>query len=232
MKKSIFTLFVTLSLLLTVLFVPAQATTAEQTAHQPTYTQELPVLAGDEGIGKDVVYTQTVSAHPLQPTEQQAYNIMIALKAKFPEGATFTNRHFYAWKGGVFSGGHGCAGFCFYLSDACFGSAPAIRKNSYTYEEIKVGDCLRINNDQHIVTIMEKYADYVVISEANVGDRVYWNHTMTRDQVMQGDYLLTRYGKWIPSGSDWYYQLANGSYAKGWLQEKGTWYYMNTSSLT
>ena len=236
MKKSCITLLVTLCLLLTTLFVPVQAVVGEPAIDQIGVVQQLPDLYGDEGIGKDVVYTQNVSSDYLQPSEAEAYQIMIGLKSKFPHGMTFTNRHYYAWKGGsssyYYGGGHGCAGFCFYLSDACFGSTPAERIYNFTYEQIKVGDCLRINNDTHIVTVMEKYDDHIVVAEANYDDMVYWGRTFTRSQVMEiTTFLLTRYGKWQQYNGGWKYVFVDGKYAAGWGRIQGKWYYFNNEGF-
>ena len=240
MKKSYFALFLTLCLLLTTLVTPIQAATHavapehETAVCQSGGAQSLPDVGGDEGIGKDVIYYQDVSSDYLQPSEAEAYQIMMSLKSKFPHGMTFTNRHYYAWKGCsssyYYGGGHGCAGFCFYLSDACFGSTPAERIDNFTYDQIKVGDCLRINNDTHIVTVMEKYDDHIVVAEANYDDMVYWGRTFTRAQVMEvTTFLLTRYGKWQQYSGGWKYVFVDGKYAAGWGRIQGNWYYFNSN---
>lgn len=66
-----------------------------------------------------------VSAFAAVPTEAEAYAAMIALETDYPEGTPYTNDDFYAWNGGQFYGGYGCAGFAFMLSDAAFGTLPA-----------------------------------------------------------------------------------------------------------
>ncbi len=81
-------------------------------------------------------------------TDESVYQAMMAKKADFPEGMHWTNDDFYAWNGGVFSGGYGCAGFAFLLSDAAFGYLPA-QMMDVDYETLRTGDILRINNDSH-----------------------------------------------------------------------------------
>lgn len=53
-----------------------------------------------------------MAASPV-PTEAQAYTAMMALKDDYPEGMRWTNDNFYEWKGGIYYGGYGCAGFAF-----------------------------------------------------------------------------------------------------------------------
>ena len=236
MKKSILAFLLALCLFATTMVVPVQAAVNETTTYPTSQAQPAPDVCGDEGIGKDVVYYQDVSTAYLQPSEAEAYQIMIGLRSKFPHGMTFTNRHYYAWKGCsdsyYFGGGYGCAGFCFYLSDACFGSTPAERIYNFTYDQIKVGDCLRINNDTHIVTVMEKYNDHIVVAEANYDDMVYWGRTFTRSQVMEiTTFLLTRYGKWQQTSSGWKYVFVDGTYVTGWGRIQGKWYYFNSNGL-
>ena len=43
-------------------------------------------------------------------TEDAVYQKMIALKEEYPEGTPWTNDNYYAWNGGIYSGGYGCAG--------------------------------------------------------------------------------------------------------------------------
>jgi len=127
------------------------------------------------------------------PTEEEVYNAMIAYKEIYPEGMIFTNLHGYSWKGGLFDRGYGCAAFCFELSDAAFGDLPARIIKPVSFDEVRVGDILRVNNDQHSVTVMEKYDDHVVLAEANYNFTVHWGRTMTREEVEAADYLITRY---------------------------------------
>lgn len=127
-------------------------------------------------------------------TEELAYQRMIALKDEYPEGMRWTNDNFYAWKGGIYSGGYGCAGFAFLLSDAAFGDLPArmIREN-ISIDMIRVGDILRINNDSHSVIVLEVYDDYVVLAEGNYNSSIHWGRRFTAAQVAAADYVMTRY---------------------------------------
>jgi len=127
------------------------------------------------------------------PTESEAYEKMIALKTNYPEGMFWTNYDYYEWKGGIFTGGYGCAGFAFMLSDEAFGNLPSRIVYDYTFDKVHVGDILRVNNDKHSVVVMEKYDDYVVLAEGNYGNTIHWGRIMTADQVVNATYLMTRY---------------------------------------
>lgn len=125
-------------------------------------------------------------------TEQGAHDAMLALRAQYPEGTPWDNSNFYAWHGGIFSGGYGCAGFAFMLSDAAFGTLPA-RQTDVVYGELHVGDILRMNNDQHSVIILEVHEDHVVVAEGNYNYSVHWGRHISRADVEAGDYVLTRW---------------------------------------
>jgi len=115
------------------------------------------------------------------------------MKASYPEGMRWTNDDLYRWNGGIWAGGYGCAGFAFILSDTAFGDLPAHAFEDFTYEELRVGDILRVNNDSHSVVILQKYASYVVITEGNWNSKIHWGRTLTKSQVMAADYVITRY---------------------------------------
>ncbi|MBQ2634422.1 MAG: hypothetical protein IJF88_07600 [Oscillospiraceae bacterium] len=51
----------------------------------------------------------------------------------------------------------------------------------------------RINGDTHTVIILEIHDDHVVIAEGNYNSSVHWGRTLTRQQLMQADYVWTRY---------------------------------------
>lgn len=127
------------------------------------------------------------------PTQQQAYAAMIALKAQYPEGMHWTNDNYYGWKGGIYSGGYGCAGFAFLLSDAAFGDLPARMVYDVSIDKVHVGDILRVNNDGHSVIVMEVYSTYVVLAEGNYNSSIHWGRTYSAAQIAAADYMMTRY---------------------------------------
>ncbi len=127
------------------------------------------------------------------PAESQVYQAMIALKAQYPEGMPWTNANEYSWRGGIYERGYGCAGFAFLLSDAAFGDLPARLIREFTYDDVRVGDILRINGNTHSVVVLEKHSDHVVLAEGNYNRSIHWGRKLSRAAVEQANYILTRY---------------------------------------
>lgn len=120
------------------------------------------------------------------------YNAMIAQKAVFPEGMHWDNSNFYAWHGGIYSGGYGCAGFAFALSDAAFGNAPA--RMHYDPGAVKVGDIVRMNNDTHSVIVLEVNSDHVIIAEGNYNSSIHWGRRISKAELAAStNNVITRY---------------------------------------
>ncbi len=151
------------------------------------------------------------------PTAQEAYDAMTALKKDYPEGMTWTNFEpygskgnlgsAYTWKGGAIYGAKsavGCMAFTFILSDEAFGSLPAraIKKGSFTFEDVKVGDILRVNGNSHSVIVLQKSAGGVTVAEANYNKSVHWGRAMSASAVEGADFIVTRYPEgYVPSDS-------------------------------
>lgn len=120
------------------------------------------------------------------------YNAMMALKATYPEGMHWDNSNFYAWHGGIYSGGYGCAGFAFILSDAAFGNAPAKVHNDFN--NVRVGDILRMYGDTHSVIVLEVRGDSVVVAEGNYNASIHWGRVISRAELLSStNYVMTRY---------------------------------------
>ena len=148
------------------------------------------------------------------PTQTEAYNAMNALKDTYPEGTPWTNftpygrdgnlGDAYRWKGGAIKGassGVGCAAFAFILSDEAFGVLPAraIDKGGFAFEDVRVGDILRVNNNSHFVVVMQKSAGGVTVAEANYNKSVHWGRALSQAEVMNADFIITRYPVNTPS---------------------------------
>ncbi len=148
-----------------------------------------------------------VKAETICPTYQEAYDAMMALQETYKEGMPWTNftpygrdgelGSAYKWKGGKIKGaesGVGCAAFVFLLSDAAFGNLPSrtIDNGSFRYDDIKVGDILRVNNS-HFVIILKKSASGVIVAEANYNKSVHWGRAISKAEVMNANFIVTRY---------------------------------------
>ncbi|MCR5460291.1 MAG: hypothetical protein K6F51_10370 [Acetatifactor sp.] len=113
----------------------------------------------------------------------------------------WTDSNTYNWNGGIYTGGGGCAGFAFAMSDAAFGTLPARILIETSYDAIRPGDILRINNDGHSVIVLQKFGDHVVVAEGNFNSTVHWGRTFTKTELENPDrtqngsltYIMTRY---------------------------------------
>ena len=127
-------------------------------------------------------------------SDECLYEKMIAKKQEYPEGMPWTNDNYYAWKGGIYSGGHGCAGFSFMLSDVCFGDIQANLLEQCP-SEYKVGDVVRINNDTHFIIILkiDLNTNTITIAEGNYNSSIHWGRTFTvQDLTSVCNYVLRR----------------------------------------
>lgn len=132
----------------------------------------------------------TMSAPSVDPAD--VYASILAMKSSYPEGMSWTNDNSYQWKGSNITG-FGCAGFAYLLSDAAFGDFPARKLTSFSYDDVRVGDILRINHDTHSVVVLETHENHVVIAEGNYNRSIHWGRTLSKQEVMNADYLWSRY---------------------------------------
>lgn len=170
----------------------------------------------------------------VEPNPQGVYEAMVALKDQdaYKEGTPWTNdepysdsKGYYRWRGGPLDGSNivavGCVAFAFILSDAAFGNLPArmYAAGSFTFEDIKVGDILRVNNDTHTVIVLEVSEAGVIVAEGNIstGDhqgKVHWGRVISKEEVMRdASHYITRYpeGYIPPSDPDANLSIVNGT---------------------
>ena len=129
------------------------------------------------------------------PTPEQVYKAMLAMKSQYPEGKHFNNNDYYLWQAkGVYYEyvGAGCVAFAFILSDAAFGYLPY---REYTdVNAIRVGDILRVDNDSHSVIVLKVTSKNVTVAEGNYNSSVHWNRTITKSKLKKTmNYAFTRY---------------------------------------
>ena len=91
--------------------------------------------------------------------------------------------------------GFGCAAFALLCSDKAFGDLPS-RQHS-KFDDIRVGDMLRVRNNTHSVVVLEKKADSVIVTEGNYADTIHWDREITRENLESDKqfYVETRYPK-------------------------------------
>lgn len=184
------------------------------------------------------------------PAPAEAYASMTALKDQdmYAEGAVWTDdepysdeKGYYRWKGGPIDGKNivatGCVAFAFSLSDAAFGSLPArsYAAGGFSFEDIKVGDILRVNNDAHTVIVLEVSNAGVIVAEGNIstGDnqgKVHWGRGISREEVMRDtSHYITRYPEGYIQPDD---PGADESIAKGTLDGGLAWNLTKAGTLT
>ena len=86
--------------------------------------------------------------------------------------------------------GYGCAGFAFICSDAAFGSLPVTNQHS-NFDDILIGDILRINNDTHSVVVLEKKDNSVIVTEGNFNSSIHWGREISRQSLEEGNFVVT-----------------------------------------
>lgn len=135
------------------------------------------IVANSEGKAKISAtfgkqkYTCKVTVKDRNKLEEQVYRDIIAMEVSYPEGMKWNNNNYYEWKGGIYRGGYGCAGFAFLLSDTAFGDLSAKKYTDYT--KIRVGDIIRMDDDTHSVIVLEVHPDKVVVAEGNYNDSIH-----------------------------------------------------------
>ncbi len=222
----------------------------EDSAAQEKDTLSQEILLPRNEVSAEESSSLQAAAADVVPTPAQAYAAMIALKDQdaYKEGTPWTNDEpysastgYYKWNGGPLGGANisavGCVAFAFILSDAAFGSLPArmYASGAFKFEDIKVGDILRVSNDAHTVIVLEVNAAGVVVAEGNIstGDhkgRVHWGRGISKEEVMRDtSHYITRYPEgYIPPDDP----SANESIGSGTLGGGLTWNLTKAGTLT
>lgn len=150
----------------------------------------------EEIVTLDLTIEGPAASHPSGPdepapvsiTEESAYQAIMALKAQYPEGMRYTNDNSY-YCAALRTMGYGCAGFAFICSDAAFGNLPG--RQHRNFDQIRVGDILRVDNNSHSVVVLEKRANSVIVTEGNFNSSIHWGREITRQELEAGDFVVT-----------------------------------------
>lgn len=132
------------------------------------------------------------------PTQAQVYERIIALQEDYPEGSYWGDDTTYECENNSYSsGGSGCVGFAYMVSENVFGTELPFRKitENISIENIRVGDILRNANDNHSVVVLEIHEEegFILLVEGNYKDSVHWYREMSAEDVAASSYMLTRY---------------------------------------
>ena len=142
-----------------------------------------------------VIWTTTSESSKPSPAsttsvaDNQVYNKIMAMKAKYPQGMAWTDNN-YDRPGGSNTG---CYAFSMILMNNAFGDKRDERK--YTnFNEIRIGDMVRVNKNTHSMTVIAKDNNQFTFAEGNWGGKINWGRTMTIAELKDSfDYGLTSY---------------------------------------
>ena len=144
-------------------------------------------VTSKNGVQKVLTLTVVDSFSP-----ESVYERLIAVKSYLPDGMPWGDANSYRLGSTV---GKGCVAFAFELTDAAFGKLPlrTLQRGRFIYEDLRVGDMPRVNNDTHTVVILEIHPDCVVVAEGNYNRSVRWGRRISRQEIIRADYVWTRY---------------------------------------
>ena len=109
-----------------------------------------------------------------------------------------------------------CLGFAGMISDFLYGEDAGIEV-AYDFDEIEVGDHIRLIQYEHSITVIEKGYDYIKVVECNQNYEdclIEWDRTITRDELLtyvyeiikrcdtpydEQTHTFTVYGPWMGS---------------------------------
>lgn len=138
----------------------------------------------------------TADGKPL--TEESAYEILMGLKEKYPNGTLYgapyrPTTSIYRPYGNY----DHCAGWAMLCSDAIFGELPWRRIKHPDWSEIRVGDLVEYDNEYggHVVVVVKKTDEYISITDSGLTNKAYWGGQYFKWWIEeQPDYAIyTRY---------------------------------------
>jgi hypothetical protein len=182
---------------------------------------EIPVdEAPPEALGIDTTSTRRrAPARVSLPSYEEAYAAMMALMGEYPEGMTWTNYEpygdngklgkYYRFQGGTIHGayavGVGCAALCFKFHDLTYPGLPiyVYDRGGFDWEDIHVGDFLRVDSGTHSVTVLKKTDNAIIVVEGNYNGGVHWGRVISKADLMREiTYMVTSYPKGYTDPSD------------------------------
>ena len=182
---------------------------------------EMPVdEAPPEALGIDTALTRRrAPARVSLPSYEEAYAAMMALMSEYPEGMTWTNYEpygdngklgkYYRFQGGTIHGayavGVGCAALCFKFHDLTYPGLPiyVYDRGGCDWEDIHVGDFLRVDSGTHSVTVLKKTDNAIIVVEGNYNGGVHWGRVISKADLMREiTYMVTSYPKGYTDPSD------------------------------
>ena len=133
-----------------------------------------------------------------QLSQNDVYQKLIALQKIYPENMSWTVNNTYDWDNSYIYGmysptGIGCSAFAHAISDAIFGAgSPAYCH--YDFNNIKVGDIISLDRENHDAIVLAVDDNYITIVEGNYSGTVHWGRKIKRSSLYNwGNCIVTRY---------------------------------------
>lgn len=161
--------------------------------------EQLTQADSDSGEVINDSQSDTASIKGADLTVEGVYNALMSMQSVYPEGMRWTNDDSYApyyhYENGrrIHYTGYGCAAFTFHLSNVAFGDLQD--REHYNWDDIKIGDILRINNDTHSVIVIGVSGDDITVAEGNYNSSIHWGRVISRQNLKNGvgTYIWTRW---------------------------------------
>ncbi len=126
------------------------------------------------------------------PTEAEAYDILMQIKAEYPHGTPWVNDKTYHSPNYGTATFSGCAAFTQMCQDRIFGNfnENGLSVHRHTdFDAIKVGDIISEDDTGvHKVVVVEKKADSVIVAEGNFSSEVRWGREITHSELESNNY--------------------------------------------
>ena len=127
--------------------------------------------------------------------ERNAYHVasrLNELRRVYPQGTSCTDENFFYIdpKTGKNTGNSGCYAFAMYVFDYVFGygefySAKETILTEKTYDFLKPGDHIRMEELPHSVVVLEVADDHLKVVEGNFNSEVYWDNICTKEELLE-----------------------------------------------
>ena len=172
---------------------------------------------------------KTVKGPDHKLTEAEAYEKLLALRTKFPEGMSYSSKNHYRSNIIVMLDesthmsdfGHGCSAFGGYASDVLFGKDAGryTQAGKVRISNLMVGD--RILSTGHEMIVLEVYSDCVIVAEGNYDGRMHWGRKITAAEIARDYARITRYPKGTKAPARTAFTCTHKYFDIGTLQEDG-----------
>ncbi len=132
---------------------------------------------------------------PSAPTEESAYNAIMALKEKYPHGTLYGSPYTPLVR--LYGNNDKCAGWAMKCSDAAFGNLPYRTIQNPSWDQIRVGDIIEFRNTPagHAVVVLKKTDSCIEVTESGGHNKAFWGGQYFRWWLEEqpGYMLRTRY---------------------------------------